>query len=130
MNFMYGCNSIFVKCECLPFCIYVHTYMYIHIHTYVREFWSDFCVNWLSWGRVLPEKLTGFQLVEKSSTFSGTWRFITASTSVCHLSLSWAGQSSPCLPILFSVRHICHMHLPSHYFLCLQGRKPPNDDCT
>ena len=40
--------------------------------------------------RVLLEKLTGLQLVKKFSAFHGAWRFITALTSVCHLSLSWA----------------------------------------
>jgi len=38
------------------------------------------------WCRVLLEKLTGLQLVKKY----GTRRFITALTSVRHLSLSWA----------------------------------------
>ena len=38
--------------------------------------------------RVLLEKLTGLQLVKKFPTFHGTRRFITALTSVRHLSLS------------------------------------------
>jgi len=42
------------------------------------------------WCRVLLEKLIGFQLVKKFPTFHGTRRFITALTSVRHLSLSWA----------------------------------------
>jgi len=42
------------------------------------------------WSRVLLEKLTGLQLVKKFPTFYGTQRFITAFTSVRHLSLSWA----------------------------------------
>jgi hypothetical protein len=33
------------------------------------------------WSRVLPEKLTGFQLVNKFPAFHGTRRFITAFTS-------------------------------------------------
>jgi len=41
-----------------------------------------------SWSRVLPEKLTGFQLVKKFPAFYGTRRFITAFTSFRHLSLS------------------------------------------
>jgi len=40
------------------------------------------------WSRVLLEKLTGFQLIKKFPTFYGTQRFITAVTSVRHLSLS------------------------------------------
>ena len=42
------------------------------------------------WCRVLPEKLTGLQLVKKFPAFHGTRRFITALTSVRHLSVSWA----------------------------------------
>ena len=40
--------------------------------------------------RVLLEKLTGLQLVKKFPASHGTRRFITALTSVRHLSLSWA----------------------------------------
>ena len=40
--------------------------------------------------RVLLEKLIGLQLVKKFPRFHGTRRFITAPTSVRHLSLSWA----------------------------------------
>jgi len=43
------------------------------------------------WCRVLLEKLTGLQLVKKFPEFHGARRFITAITSVRHLSLSWAG---------------------------------------
>ena len=42
------------------------------------------------WCRVLLEKLTGLQLVKKFPAFHGTRRFITALTSVPHLSLSLA----------------------------------------
>ena len=42
------------------------------------------------WCTVLLEKLTGLQLVKKFPAFYGTRRFITALTSICHLSLSWA----------------------------------------
>ena len=42
------------------------------------------------WCRVLLEKLTGLQLVKKFLAFHETRRFITALTSVHHLSLSWA----------------------------------------
>ena len=42
------------------------------------------------WCRVLLEKLTGLQLVKKFIAFHGTRRFITALTSVRHLSVSWA----------------------------------------
>ena len=42
------------------------------------------------WCRVLLEQLTGLQLVKKFPAFQETRRFITALTSVRHLSLSWA----------------------------------------
>ena len=49
------------------------------------------------WCRVLLEKLTGLQLVKKFPAFYGTRMFITALTTTCHLSLSWASsiQSIP-----------------------------------
>ena len=50
------------------------------------------------WCRVLLEKLTGLQLVKKFSTFHGTRRFITALTSVRHLSLSWVSPIQSIYP--------------------------------
>ena len=47
--------------------------------------------------RVL-EKLPGLQLVKKFPAFHGTRRFITALTSVCHLSLSWASPIQSIYP--------------------------------
>ena len=41
------------------------------------------------WCRVFLQKLTGLRLVKKFPAFHGTRRFITALTSVRHLSLSW-----------------------------------------
>jgi len=51
----------------------------------------------IPWCRVLPQQLTSLQLVKKFPAFHGTRRFITALTSVRHLSLSWASpvQSNP-----------------------------------
>jgi len=40
------------------------------------------------WSRVLLEKLIVSELVKKFPAFYGTWRFITAFTNACHLSLS------------------------------------------
>ena len=45
------------------------------------------------WSKVLLEKLTGFQIVKKFPAFNGNRRFITAFTSVHHLSLSWASSN-------------------------------------
>ena len=50
------------------------------------------------WCRVLLEKLTGLQLVKKFPAFRGTRRFITALTSVRHLSLSWASPIQSIYP--------------------------------
>ena len=50
-----------------------------------------------AWCRVLLEKLTGLQLV-KFPAFHGTPRFITALTSVRHLSLSWANPIQSIYP--------------------------------
>ena len=71
------------------------------------------------WCRVLLEKLTGLQLVKKFPAFHGTWKFITALTSVRHLSLSWASpiQSIYTHPtswrsVLILSAHL-HLGLPS-----------------
>ena len=50
------------------------------------------------WCRVLLEKLTGSQLVKKFPAFHGTRRFITALTSVRHLSLSCASPIQSIYP--------------------------------
>ena len=44
------------------------------------------------------EQLTGLQLVKKFPAFHGTRRFITALTSVRHLSLSWASPIQSTCP--------------------------------
>ena len=69
--------------------------------------------------RVLLEKLTGMQLVKKFPSFHGTRRFITALTSVRHLSLSWASPIQSIYPhptswrsILILSTHLC-LGLPS-----------------
>ena len=74
------------------------------------------------WCRVLLEKLTGLQLVEKFPAFHGTRRFITALTSIRHLSLSWASpiqsiyqHPTYCRSILILSTHLC-LHLPSGLF--------------
>ena len=74
------------------------------------------------WSTVLLEKLTGLQLIKKFPAFYGTRRFITAFTSVCHLSLFWASliQSIPLhttsgRSILIFSSHLC-LVLPSGFF--------------
>jgi len=80
--------SVFARLHSVPSQkTYLLTYLLPYFHT--------------PWSRVLLEKLTGFQLVKKFPAFYGTWRFITAVTSVYHLSLSWAIliQPIPHIPI-------------------------------
>ena len=50
------------------------------------------------WCRGILENLTGLQLVKKFPAFYGTRRFITALTSVRHLSLSWASPIKSTYP--------------------------------
>ena len=75
-----------------------------------------------AWCIVLLEKLTGLQLVKKFPTFHGTRRFITALTSVRHLSLSWASRIQSIHPhptswrsILILSTHL-RLGLPSSLF--------------
>ena len=65
-------------------------------HTYLLTLWC----------RDLLEKLTGLQLVKKFPTFHGNRRFITALTSVRHLSLSWASPIQSIYPHPTSWRSI------------------------
>jgi len=57
-------------------------------------------------GAVLLEKLTGLQLVKNFPAFHGNRRFITALTSVRHLSLSWASPIQSIYPYPTSWRSI------------------------
>jgi len=73
------------------------------------------------WCRVLLEKLTGLQLVKKFPTFYGTWRFITALTSLRHPSLSWASPIQSIYPHPTSWRSILilstHLRLVLHNYI-------------
>jgi len=86
----------------------------LKINYFLRKFKVSHCVqsNYLltyfltSWCRVLLEKLTGLQLVKKFPAFHGTRNFITALTSVRHLSLSWASPIQSIHPHPISWRSI------------------------
>jgi len=70
------------------------------------------------------EKPTGLQLVKTFPAFHGTWRFITALTSVRHLSLSWASQIQSIYPRPTSWRSV--LILSTHLRLGLpSGSFPP-----
>ena len=76
------------------------------------------------WCRVLLEKLTGLQLVKKFRTFHGTRRFITAITSVRHLSLSRANPTQSIYPHPTSWRSI--LILSTHLRLGLPSSLLPS----
>ena len=76
------------------------------------------------WCRVLLEKLTGLQLVKKFPAFHGTRRFITALTSVRHLSLSWANPIQFIYPHPTSWRSV--LILSTHLRLGLPSGLFPN----
>ena len=63
------------------------------------------------WSRVLLEKLTSLQLVNKFLAFHGTQRFITALTCVCHLSLSWASPIQSIYPTSWRSLLLLSIHL-------------------
>ena len=77
------------------------------------------------WCKVFLEKLTGLQLVKKFPSFRGTRKFITALTSVRHLSLSWASPIQPIYPHPSSWRSILilstHLRLGLHSGLLPSG---------
>ena len=79
----------------------------ISIHKYLSFICSNKSTYLLTpWCRVLLEKLTGLQLIKKFPPFHGTRRFITALTSVRHLSLSWTSPIQSIYPHLISWRSI------------------------
>ena len=77
------------------------------------------------WCRVLLEQLTGLQLVKQFPAFHGTRRFITALTSVHHLSLSWASQIQSIYTHPTSWRSI--LILSTHLSLGLPSGRLPSD---
>ena len=74
--------------------------MTVHVGNFSTDLFTYLLTPWC---RVLPEQLTALQLVKKFPAFHGTGRFITALTSVRHLSLS----ADCCWEILYvSVRFL------------------------
>jgi len=83
------------------------------------------------WCRVLLEKLTGLQLVKKFPAFHGTRRYITALTSVHHLSLSWASPIQSIYPHPTSWRSILILssHLRADELDGLEPIRPVYEAC-
>jgi len=76
------------------------------VGTTATPHYSIFTYLLTPWCRVLLEKLTGLLLVKKFPAFHGTRMFITALTSVRHLSLSWASPIQSTYPHPTSWRSI------------------------
>ena len=89
---------------------------------YIRGLQPYYTYLLTPWCGVLLEKLTGLQLVKKFPAFHGIRRFITALTSVRHLSLSWTSPIQSIYPhpnswrsILILSTHL-RLGLPSGVF--------------
>ena len=99
-----------------------------HLLSYLRTYLLTYLItSFLSaLSRVLLEKLTGFQLVKKLPQLYGTRRFITASTSARHLSLSWASSIQSIPPHPTSWRSILRTksHFPSPLLSSYQSISP------
>ena len=127
---MFRCLWLFCGSSCFIFFLWLKQNMWIIFVLYSRCYLSKISVMFLEhyylltpWCRVLLEKLTGLQLVKKFPAFHGTRRFITALTSVRHLSLSWANPIQSIYPhptswrsILILSTHL-RLGLPSGLFL-------------
>ena len=111
-----------------------YSYWFVNIHKNLRDFRTivpdPSCVSsafylLTPWCRVLLEKLTGLQLVKEFPAFHGTRRFITALTSVRHLSLFWASPIQSIYPHPTSWRSILilstHLRLGLHSGLVPSG---------
>jgi len=86
-----------------------------HLHPVAKLIMSRTIYIYLltPWCRVLLEKLTGLQLVKKFPAFHRTQSFITACTSVHHMSLSWASPIQSTYPHPTSWRSILIIIHPS-----------------
>ena len=93
-------------------------------HSLIASYLITYLLTYLltPWSRVLLEKLSGYQLVNKFPAFYGNWRFITAFTSAHHLSISWASSIQSMPPHTTSWRSILILYshlglgLPSGFF--------------
>ena len=113
---MNTCTTYCTQHSQYPYIKYNFGVLQYYLPTYLLTFLLTPC------SRVRFEKLIGYQPVKKFPTFYGTRSFITAFTSVRHLSLSWASsiQSTPShstswRSILILSSHL-HLGLPSGLF--------------
>ena len=96
--------------------LHLQVALILHLLTYLLILWC----------RVLLEKLTGLQLVKKFPAFHRIRRFITALTSVRHLSLSWASPIQSIYPHPTSWRSV--LILSTHLRLGLPSSLFPHQD--
>ena len=99
----------------------IRTETEVHIFRYTR--WNIYYLL-TPRCRALPEQLTGLQLAKKFPAFHGTRRFITALTSVHHLSLSWASPIQSIYPHPTSWRSV--LILSTHLRLSFPSRLFPS----
>ena len=102
-----------LSCHLSPYSMRVHKF-FCHCLTYLLT----------PWCRVLLEQLTGLQLVKKFPAFHGTRRFITALTSVRHVSLSWASPIQSIYPHSTSFKihpNVIHPSTPRSHQRSLSG---------
>ena len=85
-----GCTKTFTSR--VPLCLCTD-YILRHAKCCTAQYTYLLTYLLILWCRVLPEKLTGLQLVKKFPAFHGTRRLITALTSVRQLSI--LGQPNP-----------------------------------
>ena len=122
---IYDIVSVSISCELPLYPNFSSSYTYVYlICLYLFYLKSPPPPTYLltPWCRVLLEKLTGLQLVKNLPAFHGTRRFITALTSVRHLSVSWASPIQSIYPhptswtyILILSTHL-RLGLPSGLF--------------
>ena len=112
----FGSLFVSILCTC---CSHFFRYCYI-----IQNACEHITYLLTPWCRALLEKLTGLQLVKKSPAFHGTRRFITALTSVRHLSLSWASPIQSIYPHPTSWRSI--LLLSTHLRLCIPSGLLPS----
>ena len=88
--------------------IYLVAYFRTYIHTYLPTYLFS------QWSRVLPEKLTGRQLVKKFPSFYGILRFTTAFTKPAIYPYPEPDRCSPCPTHFSNIRF--NIILPSTFW--------------
>jgi hypothetical protein len=88
------------------------------MHNFLTILWIKLLTYW---GKVLLEKLIGFQLFKKFPAFYGTIKFITAFTISPHMSLSWTRLD----PFHTPTSHFLKINLNTGWFKMIVGVWPP-----